>query len=126
MNSVASVFGGSDTGEPVAETVFDSASVKRGRGRPRKVEADPANVEEVKNPVLAGSVSDILKATVTEVPQTKPSAFQSLVEYKLIHDSKPDELVNKVNVLLKQGWVVQGGPLVTPNGLFVQSLTKIT
>jgi hypothetical protein len=130
MNSVASVFGGSDTGEPVAETVLDSASVttvKRGRGRPRKHVPAPDKVMEIVNPVAQGNLSDILKQVSGDIQHESDSTVSKhYKEYKVVHDSKPDELTVKVNVMLNQGWTLHGGLVINPNGLFVQALYKET
>jgi hypothetical protein len=124
MNTTASVYGAP---EPIitSETVFDSESHKRGRGRPKKHTPGPTNVEAVDSPVAQGTISDVLKSNATAKPEN--TGFWSVtptITYKIVHDGKPDDLAAKVNTLLKDSWQLHGGLITTPNGLFVQAMYK--
>ena len=106
--------------------MFDSASVKRGRGRPRKTTVDESKLVSVENPVAQGSVSDILKMEEPENGMVKAMGPAPLLEYRIEFHGQPGELSANVNKLLQSGWNLAGNLLTTPQGLFVQALTRTT
>lgn len=122
LNTSAGILGES---EPiVSETVFDSAALKRGRGRPRKVQ--PEESVEVKNPVDVGSLSEILKrgrGMITESDSYQKREMRK--EIKIVIESKSLLFEEKVNILLNShaGWVLLGTPF-NSNGNLVQALYR--
>lgn len=132
-NTTESVFGSNSS--EIDQEVVPVLDTKRGRGRPPK---KTTNELDVKDPVVTGTLNDVLSGAgvissnslnvdAGSYAATKDFSITAPVsiEYKLVHDSKPSDLENKVNALLRLGWVITGSLVVTPMGLFVQSLTKL-
>jgi hypothetical protein len=121
MNTTSSVFGETQEDPISSETVFDSASLKRGRGRPRKVQPEEEIV--VKEPVDVGTLSQILNKNNTD--SEKMYIFGIKQEIKVVTESKIVLFEEKVNTLLNSGWGLLGSPF-NLNGMLAQALIRTT